>query len=99
MKVRREREAAAGKRWTCPTCHRAVPMTYCPECGECQLRPHDLTLRGFVSQVILASTNLDAPILRSFRCLILRPGVLTLAYLRGERRAYALPLQLFLVAN
>lgn len=63
------------------------------------MRPHDLTLRGFFGQIALACTNIDGPILRSLRCLVTRPGFLTVAYLNGQRKPYTLPLQLFLVAN
>jgi len=92
----------AGQRvdsWICPTCNRPVSARYCPECGESPLRPHDLTLRGFFGQIALACTNIDGPILRSLRCLVTRPGFLTVAYLNGQRKPYTLPLQLFLVAN
>ena len=61
--------------------------------------PHDLTLRGFFGQIALACTSIDGPILRSLRCLVTRPGSLTVAYLNGQRKPYTLPLQLFLVAN
>lgn len=60
---------------------------------------HDLTLRGFCGQIALACTNIDGPILRSLRCLVTRPGFLTVAYLNGQRKPYTLPLQLFLLAN
>ena len=73
--------------------------SFCPECGECRLPANALTLRGFVSQVVHACTNIDGPLLRSFRCVLLRPGLLTVAYLEGQRKLYTLPLQLFLVAN
>lgn len=36
---------------------------------------------------------------RSFRLLVTRPGALTLAYVRGQRRNYLRPLQCFLIAN
>src|SRR5712671_3625833 len=84
--------------WTCPTCIKTVITSFCPECGECRLPANALTLRGFVSQVVHACTNIDGPLLRSFRCVLLRPGLLTVAYLDGQRKLYTLPLQLFLVA-
>jgi len=59
----------------------------------------DLTLRGLLNQAAQAFTNLDGPILRSFRRLVTQPGALTMAYLQGQRKPYTLPLQLFLVAN
>src|SRR5882724_13085474 len=87
------------KPWICPTCNHAVSTSYCPACGESPLRPQDLTLRGLLNQVTQACTNIDGPRLRSFRCLVMRPGRLTVAYLQGQRKLYTLPLQLFLVAN
>ena len=85
--------------WSCPTCNQDVATRYCPECGEQPLRPNDLTLRGLFHQVALACTSIDGPLIRSFRCLIIRPGALTAAYLNGQRKPYTLPLQLFLLAN
>lgn len=89
----------AAEPWTCPTCNRRASTSYCPTCGESPLRPHDLTLRGFLDQIAQALTDLDGPLLRSFRCLVTRPGLLTVAYLQGQRKQYTLPLRLFLAAN
>ena len=86
-------------RATCPTCNEALAATYCPVCGERALHPQDLTLRGLLKQVVQTLTSIDGPLLRGFRCLVTRPGVLTVGYLRGQRKPYTLPLQLFLVAN
>src|SRR6185295_17756650 len=88
-----------GEPWTCPTCRNAAVSSYCPECGERPLRSRDLTLRGLFDQVVTACTNLDGRLVRSFRCLVGRPGALTVAYLRGQRKLYSPPLQLFLLAN
>jgi hypothetical protein len=85
--------------WTCPTCSCVVSTPYCPICGETRLNAHDLTLRGFIGQVIEALSNIDARLIRSFRCLVTRPGDLTVAYLTGQRKPYILPFPLFLVAN
>src|SRR4051812_20117913 len=95
----RKKHAAGTESWTCPTCNGRIATGYCPGCGESPLRRHDLTLRGFSGQIAQACTNLDGPIFRSFRCLITRPGFLTVAYLNGQRKPYTLPIQLFLVAN
>ena len=61
--------------------------------------PHELTLRGLFHQVFEAFTNIDGRLIRSFRCLVSRPGLLTVAYLRGLRRPYIGPVSLFLVTN
>ena len=51
--------------WTCPTCRQVVSTAYCPTCGERQLHPRDLTLRGMLAQVAQKITSLDARLIRS----------------------------------
>ena len=85
--------------WTCPTCNATVSTRYCPGCGERPLRERDLTLRGIVNQLVQAFTKLDGRLIRSFRCLVGRPGFLTVAYLQGQRKPYVGPVPLFLIAN
>jgi hypothetical protein len=99
MKAPRPRAIEASGPPVCPTCREALVATYCPACGERALRPADLTLRGLLHQVAQTITSIDGPLLRSARCLVTRPGVLTVAYLRGQRKPYTLPLPLFLAAN
>ncbi len=83
----------------CPTCNRKVATPYCPACGERPLNAHDLTLRGLFDQLFHALSNIDSRLIRSFRTLVSRPGLLTLAYVRGQRIPYTGPFQLFLIAN
>jgi len=85
--------------WTCPSCNVTVSTPFCPACGERALQTRDLTLRGLVNQVVEAFTNVDGRLIRSLRCLVNRPGVLTLAHLQGQRQPYIKPFQLFLIAN
>jgi hypothetical protein len=59
----------------------------------------DLTLRGLFAQLFRALSNIDGRLLRTLRCLVTRPGVLTVAYVQGQRMPYIGPLQLFLLAN
>src|SRR3954469_7235140 len=95
----RSAEMAAAKAWMCPTCERKVATPFCPECGERPLAPRDLTLRGMFAQLCNAITNIDGRLLPSLRCLVNRPGVLTVAYVQGRRAPYIGPFQLFLIAN
>lgn len=85
--------------WICPTCHKAASTRFCPDCGERRLRRRDLALSGFVDQLIQAFTPIDDRLVRSFRCLVGRPGFLTVAYLQGRRKPYIGPVPLFLIAN
>jgi hypothetical protein len=85
--------------WTCPSCRTRLTTPYCPTCGERPLRARELTLRGLVDQVLESFTNIDGRLLRSFRCLVSRPGVLTVAYLDGRRTPYLGPVALFVSTN
>ena len=87
------------KKWTCPSCSRTRTAPYCAQCGEEPLRPRDLTSGDVLVQIAKAFSNLDSNLSRSFRLLLTRPGALTLAHVRGQRRRYLRPLQCFLVAN
>ena len=85
--------------WICPTCNSTVSTRYCSNCGESPPNARDLTLRGLVDQIFHALSSIDGRLLRSIRCLLTRPGELTVAYVRGQRMPYVGPIQLFLIAN
>jgi len=85
--------------WTCPSCQGLVVTPYCPACGERPLLARELTLRGLADQLFQALTSIDGRLLRSFRSLVSRPGLLTVAFLQGRRKPYIGPVPLFLAAN
>jgi uncharacterized membrane protein len=89
----------ATETWTCPSCKRENATPYCASCGERRRDGRDLTLRGLFGQAFEALTSIDGRLLRSFRCLIAQPGVLTVAFLDGRRKPFLGPVALFLVAN
>jgi len=69
------------------------------KCGEKRLDHHDLTIAGLVGHALESLTHVDGRVFRSVRDLVIRPGALTAAYMRGQRRPYFTPFQMFLVAN
>ena len=85
--------------WICPTCKGSTSTAYCPDCGERRPSSRDLTLRGLLEQLLHAFSSIDSRLIRSLRLLLARPGELSLAYVGGQRLAYLLPLQIFLIAN
>jgi len=85
--------------WTCPTCDKAVPTPFCPQCGEEPLQARDLTFRGLAEKLLHAFTSIDARVLRTALCLLRYPGQLTLAWTAGARKPYVAPFALFLLAN
>ncbi len=74
-------------------------VRYCAHCGEKRVGPEDHTLRRFIEHIFEAFTNADGKVFLTMRSLLSRPGRLTADYLRGRRRPYIPPLQLFLIGN
>jgi Protein of unknown function (DUF3667) len=85
--------------WTCPTCNITVATAFCAQCGEKPLDTHSLDLGGVLLLVLDTFTDLDGKFIRTFRTLVNRPGVLTQAYVRGERVRYVGPFALFFLIN
>ncbi len=83
----------------CATCNQPLSGSYCAHCGEKRLAPADHTLRRFLGQILVAFTNADGKVFLTLRCLLARPGQLTADYLRGRRKPYIPPLELFLIGN
>jgi len=96
---RSEHPAAAPAPWTCPSCAVVVATPYCSGCGERPVLPRDVTLRGLLHQLFQAISSIDGRLLRSLRALVTRPGALTVAWVRGPRKPYLGPIQLFFLAN
>ncbi len=87
------------KQWTCPTCNAPAISPYCPGCGESEQHTREPTLRVLLGHFFEAFTNIDSRFVRSFRYLVTRPGELTNAWLRGQRKPYLGPVALFLIIN
>src|SRR5579884_237085 len=85
--------------WQCPTCGAQVSSKFCPDCGEKKFGAADLSMRHFFIHALGEFFHFDSKIFRSFRLLFTRPGFLTTEYLRGCRKPYLHPFQLFFIAN
>jgi len=83
----------------CVTCGKPMDGRYCSHCGERRVGPDDHSLHRFFVHGIEAFTNADGKIFATLSFLITRPGRLTADYLKGRRKPYIQPLQLFLIAN
>lgn len=86
-------------RWRCPNCEAVRESKFCKICGEQPLGPHDLTFRDLLTKFGQSVSSIDGKAVRTFRSLILKPGALTVAHIRGQRRTYIGPLKVFLIAN
>ena len=92
-------QETTGTEWKCPTCGTLVGSKFCPDCGEKKFGAADLSIRHFFVHALAEFFHFDSKIFRSFRLLFSRPGFLTSEYLRGCRKPYLHPFQLFFVAN
>jgi thiamine biosynthesis protein ThiS len=97
-----ENQAAAARSaiaWQCPTCGALVTNRFCPDCGEKKFGASDLSMRHFFHHALGDFFHFDSKIFGSFRLLFTKPGFLTSEYLRGCRKPYLHPFQLFFIAN
>ena len=85
--------------WICPSCGRSRRTKFCAQCGEERLRPRDLTFSDLAAHFAKTLSSIDGKLLRSSRAILAAPGRLTASYVRGERRRFLGPLELFLIAN
>ena len=80
----------------CPECGTALVGDYCHRCGEKRPEARDLSVRHFVHDAAKELTSLDSKLLRTVWALLLRPGLLTVEWVRGRRSHYLKPLNLCL---
>jgi thiamine biosynthesis protein ThiS len=91
--------ASPARSWLCPTCGMQASGKFCGSCGEKKAGRNDLSLGHLFSHAVEVVFHADSRIIRSFRDLFTRPGFLTAEYVRGRRKPYLQPFQVFFVAN
>jgi hypothetical protein len=84
---------------SCASCGQPAGGKFCAHCGEKRVEAADHTLRRFLEHMLEAFTHADGKVFLTLRLLLAQPGRLTADYLRGRRRPYIPPLQLFLIGN
>ena len=93
---RRDLEASPSTR--CLNCGASLPGTYCPACGQ-KDQPLRTPVHRFVIDTLAEYLGLDGRLWPTLRLLIIRPGRLTQAYIRGQRERYIRPLRIYLTAS
>jgi hypothetical protein len=84
----------------CVTCGREITTKYCPDCGEMRASERSHSVVAFMREHVLeAMLSLDGRVIRTLKTLLLKPGELTAAFMRGSRTPYLAPLQCFLLFN
>jgi hypothetical protein len=59
----------------------------------------DYSIGKFLEQTLDAFSHFDSKFLRSFKSLLLKPGFLTVEFMRGRRTPYMKPVQIFIVTG
>ena len=82
----------------CKNCDTEVERNFCPECGQ---RSVDLErpVLELASELLRELLDIDGRVARTLRALLTQPGVLTSAFLAGQRRRYTSPVRLYLVIS
>lgn len=83
----------------CANCGTSLHGEWCHVCGQKRLDPGNRSLSYLLLDWWQQLTSLEGRWWQSFRDLVLRPGALSDAYLKGQRKRYLAPLTLFLLIN
>jgi hypothetical protein len=82
----------------CKNCGDIVEKNFCPNCGQ-ERRDLDVSFKELLSELLHETFNFDSKLLRTIRTLFLKPGYLSLEYLRGKRVKYITPFRLYLIIS
>jgi hypothetical protein len=79
----------------CPNCGAHVSGNFCHECGQ-ETVLHPPSTREFLHEFIGHYVALEGKLLQTMKLLLLKPGQLSLEYMRGRRVRYIQPLRVYL---
>jgi hypothetical protein len=79
----------------CPNCGANVSGNFCHHCGQ-ETVLHPPSTREFLHEFIGHYVALEGKLLQTMKLLLLKPGKLTLEYMRGRRVRYIEPLRVYL---
>ena len=88
-------DPAAAER--CLNCRAPLAGRFCQACGQ-EARVRVDSLRALLADWLRDAVHLDSRGVRTLLDLLFRPGHMTAAFSRGERRRYLQPVQLYFVA-
>lgn len=83
---------------SCHNCHAPVSETYCGQCGQ-KAHVHIASAHEFIHHFIGHYVAAEGKLWPTLKALLLRPGELTLEYIRGRRTRFIDPLRLLLTVS
>lgn len=90
--------AEAGEAHRCPNCGGAVRARFCGDCGQSR-HDHSRSMLEVVHELIAHHLFLDGKMMMTLAALLLRPGLLTRAFIEGRRVRFVSPIRLYLFAS
>lgn len=87
------------KNVSCQNCGEALLGNYCHHCGEKKILSGDYSFLRMITDGFEALTNMDSKFFKTFAPLLFRPGHLTNEHIKGRRKPYMKPFQLYLICN
>ena len=72
---------------------------FCPLCGQKRLEREDMSFRHLIGESFLDYFHFDSKFFRTIVPLVLKPGKLSLEFMKGKRKSYVEPFRLFLVIS
>lgn len=85
---------------SCNNCKTALPAkaAFCPDCGQ-SIKEITRPWLEVAREVLTELFDFDGRMLISLRLLLIRPGFLSLEYIKGRRASYTSPVRLYLVIS
>lgn len=100
-RARRSRPAALAPdtpEGVCANCETPLQGPVCHQCGQVDDYYHR-PAHGLISDVLEGLAALDGRVVRTLPALLLRPGRITRAFLKGRRARYLPPFRLYIIAS
>ena len=82
----------------CANCGTKLQGPVCHNCGQLADEFHR-PVRGLLTEIIEGLFSLDGRVVRTIPNLLLRPGRITRAYLKGQRARFMPPFRLYIIAS
>lgn len=82
----------------CRNCGAVLAGRYCSHCGQLG-EVHVPSVKEIVHEVLEGLTHSDSRLWNTLKCLMLKPGALTLEFIAGRRVAYLPPFRLYLILS
>jgi len=101
VRARRSRPAALRTdvpEGLCANCETTLEGPVCHQCGQVADQYHR-PVRGLISELIEGVFALDGRVARTLPALLLWPGKITRAYLKGQRARFMPPFRLYIIAS